>query len=223
MNRLPARTIARLALFALLVVAFGAVWLSPLRDHLNRDEIRAFVENVRGVWYGPLLLIAMYAVGCVFAIPASLFILAAGAIWGWLLGGTYAMAGGILGAMASFYVGRFIGGREGHARTTLEARLRDARFGSLLVLRLIPVFPFAVLNYAAGVVRVNALAFFASTLLGLIPSNFVFAWSADEIFNGTLSGGAVLSRLFTVAAVCLAAIAIPAIAARAFRRRIPKP
>ncbi len=219
MSRLSRRAIARLALLAFLIAAFAVVWLSPLREHLDREHVRTVVESVRGAWYGPLLLIAMYAVGCVFAIPASLFILAAGAIWGWLLGGTYAMVGGILGAMASFFVGRFLGDREGRARTSLEARLRDASFGSLLVLRLLPVFPFAVLNYAAGVVRVNTLAFFASTLLGLVPSNFVFAWSADEIFNGTLSGGAVFARLFTVAAVCLAAVAIPALAARALRRR----
>jgi uncharacterized membrane protein YdjX (TVP38/TMEM64 family) len=204
---------ARIGLLIVLLLALALVWFSPLRAHLNRDEIRGAVESVRGTWYAPLVLIAMYAVGCVLAIPASLFIIAAGAIWGWLLGGTLAMFGGMLGAMASFYTGRFFGSGEGHPR------LRDAGFRSLLILRLLPIFPFAVLNYGAGIARVNSAAFFLSTFLGLIPSNFVFAWSADEIFNGSLDGRGVMMRLLTVAALCIVAVAIPSLLAHTMRRR----
>lgn len=207
----------------MLVVAAGLVWVSPLREQLTRDEIRGMVESVRTAWYAPLLLIAMYAVGSVFAVPASLFIIAAGAIWGWALGGTFALAGGMLGAMASFFVGRFLGGqlpeRHGRARDLLERHFRDASFRSQLVVRLLPVLPFAAVNYGSGVARVNSGPFFLSTLLGLIPSNYVFAWSADEIFNGSLSGRGVVLRLFAVAAVSITVIAIPSIAARALQRR----
>lgn len=134
------------------------------------------------------------------------------------------MAGGMLGAMASFFAGRYFGGapseRPGRARRLLEAHLRDASFRTLLIARLLPVFPFAALNYGAGLARVRPATFFFSTLLGLIPSNYVFAWSADEIFNGSLSGRGVLMRLFTVAAVCIAAIVLPALAARGFRKPV---
>ena len=133
---------ARFLLLAVLLVAGAAVWFSPLRAHLTRDEIRGAVESVRAAWYAPLLLIAMYAVGCVFAVPASLFIIAAGAIWGWMLGGTFAMAGGLLGAAASFFVGRWLGGglpeRHGRARLLLDRHLRGASFRSLLIVRLLP-------------------------------------------------------------------------------------
>lgn len=201
----------------------GLVWFSPLRAHLTRDEIRGMVESVRAAWYAPFLLIAMYAVGSVFAVPASLFIIAAGAIWGWALGGTFAMAGGMLGAMASFFVGRFLGGesaeRHGRARDLLDKHFRDASFRSQLVVRLLPILPFAAVNYGSGVARVNSGTFFLATLLGLIPSNYVFAWSADEIFNGTLTGRGVLMRLVVVAVVSLAAISIPTIVARVLQRR----
>lgn len=213
------RNRVRFPLLAVLVVAAAVVWFSPLREHLTRDEIRNAVESVRAAWYAPLLLIVMYAVGCVFAVPASLFIIAAGAIWGWVIGGTFAMAGGLLGAMATFFVGRLLGGelpeRHGRARRLLDKHLRGASFRSLLIVRLLPIFPFAALNYGAGIARVNTTAFVFSTLLGLIPSNYVFAWSADEIFNGTVSGRGVLSRLFVVAAVSVAAVVIPSIVARA--------
>jgi uncharacterized membrane protein YdjX (TVP38/TMEM64 family) len=199
----------RLVVLILLILAAAAVWLSPLREHLTREDIRLAVESVRGAWYAPLLLIGLYAIGCVFAVPASLFIVAAGALWGWLLGGAFAMIGGVLGAMASFSAGRYLG-----ATRNVDERLRNAKFRTLLIARLLPIFPFAVLNYGAGVARVDSRAFFFSTLVGLIPSNFVFAWSADEIFNGTLSGGDVLLRLFVVAGVCIVAVVIPSVATR---------
>ena len=74
------RNRARFVLPAILLAAAAVVWFSPLREHLTRDEIRGAVESVRAAWYAPLLLIAMYAAGCVFAVPASLFIIAAVAI-----------------------------------------------------------------------------------------------------------------------------------------------
>lgn len=214
----------RLAVLLFIAVAAVALWLSPLRSHLTREEVRATVEAVRAAWYAPLVLIAMYAVGCVFAVPASLFIVAAGAIWGWLLGGTFAMAGGILGAMASFFAGTMLDAnvplRYGRARRLVDEHLRGASFRSLLILRLLPLFPFAALNYGAGIVRVDTAAFFFSTLIGLIPSNYVFAWSADEIFNGRLTGGAMMLRLLTVAAICVAIVIVPSMAARVVQRRI---
>jgi uncharacterized membrane protein YdjX (TVP38/TMEM64 family) len=215
------RNRGRLFLLAAVVAGVAIVWLSPLRQHLTRDEVRQFVESVRAAWYAPLLLIAMYAVGCVFAVPASLFIVAAGAVWGWALGGTFAMVGGVLGAVATFYVGRSIGGsgdpKRKDAAPRLDRFLRNAGFRSLLIARLLPVFPFAVLNYGAGIARVNSTAFVLSTVLGLIPSNYVFAWSADELFNGTLTGRDLATRLFLVATVSIVAVVIPSAVARATR------
>lgn len=217
------RNRARLLLLVLLMAAGIAIWFSPLRSHLTPAEIHAFVASVRAAWYAPLLLIAMYAAGCVFAVPASLFIVAAGAIWGTLLGGTFALIGGILGAAASFFAARFLGSglpeQQGRTRQLLERHLRHATFRSLLIVRLLPIFPFAVLNYGAGLMRVKSTTFLATTFLGLIPSNYVFAWSADEIYNGTLSGGAVWTRLLAVAAICVAAVVLPSLAARAMQKR----
>jgi uncharacterized membrane protein YdjX (TVP38/TMEM64 family) len=211
-----------------LVVACGiaALYFSPLRSYLTRDEIRNVAERVRGVWYAPILLIASYAVGCVFAIPASLFILAAGVIWGWKLGGLYAMIGGVLGATASFLVGRFLGegvltkfGRLGRA---VEKQVEHAGFKSLLILRLIPLFPFAVLNYGAGVARLKILDFVFATALGLAPSNFVFAYSADAIFNGTMTEGDALKRLAIIAVLLIAVILVPTLLKRRFRGAQPE-
>ena len=95
------RNILRVVAATLLVAAFLALWFSPLREHLTRESIRAAVNQIRAVWYAPIVYVLLYAVGCVVALPASIFVIAAGFIWGWLLGGCYAMVGGMLGAIVS--------------------------------------------------------------------------------------------------------------------------
>lgn len=206
----------------LLVIAGGiaALYFSPLRSWLTREHIRAMAESIRGYWYAPLLLIASYAIGCVFAIPASLFILAAGVIWGWKLGGTYAMIGGVLGATLSFLTGRFLGegvlDRFGRLGRVVEKQVEHAGFKSLLILRLIPLFPFAVLNYGAGVAGVALLDFVGATTLGLAPSNYVFAYSADAIFNGTMTEGDAIKRLLIIASLLIAVIVVPSLLKKRF-------
>jgi len=212
----------KIAVLVLLAAAFVAVWLSPLREQMTRDNVRAFVENLRGLWYGPIAFIAAFALGCIFALPASLFVIAAGFIWGWVLGGVYSLIGGVLGATASFYVGRFVGAgildRFGRVGRMVAKQVDHAGFRSLLVLRNIPGIPFAVLNYGAGVAGVRFRDFFASTVIGVTPSMFVFAYCADALFNGSMSEGDAFVRLAIVCGLMLTIVLLPLLVKRLSRR-----
>jgi len=218
MNR---KALLRIAVVAVLLSVVTVIYFTPLRGYLTRDHIRDLVGQLRGLWYGPAVFIALYAVSCVFAVPASVFILAAGFIWGWKLGGTYALIGGLLGASGSFWVGRFVGegllNRFGRIGRTVESQVKNARFGSLLILRLVPLFPFAILNYGAGVAGVRFGTFVAATTLGLAPSNYVVAYCSDALFNGTMTEGDALKRMFTVAALMVALVTIPMLLKRWIR------
>jgi uncharacterized membrane protein YdjX (TVP38/TMEM64 family) len=207
------RRFLKLVVAGVVAGAIIALYVSPLRAMLTRENIVGAVAHLRGLWYAPLALIAVYAVGCVFAIPASFFILAAGAIWGWKLGGTYAMIGGVLGATISFLVARFIGegllDKFGSTGQKVKKQVSNAGFKSLLVLRLIPVFPFAVLNYGAGVAGVRLRDFVLATTLGLITSNYVFAYSADALLRGNMTEGEAVKRLAIVGLLLISVIMIP--------------
>ena len=215
MNR---RTAARLGLLLLLVAGVAAIYLSPLRDHMNREDIRTFVGHLRGLWYGPIVFILIFAVACLLAIPASIFVLSSGLIWGWKLGGAYAMAGGMLGALASFVAARFIGDglleRFGRVGQVVRRQVDHAGFRSLLVLRFIPGIPFAVLNYGAGVAGVKLSDFTLATLFGMAPSVFVFAYCADSLFNGTMSEGDAVKRLVVVAALMIGLVLLSTLVRR---------
>lgn len=217
--------IFRIVAFLVLAAAVAVVWFSPLREEFTRENVRATVEHLRGVWWGPVAFILLYAFCCIFAIPATVFVVSAGFIWGWVLGGIYAWIGGILGAVAAYYVGRFIGGgileRFGRLGRLVTKQVDHAGFSSMLVLRLVPIFPFAVLNYGAGVARVRFVDYLFSTILGLAPSNFVFAYCADALFNGSMTEGEALKRLFTVAALMVSIVTIPMLLKRFVRRPSP--
>jgi phospholipase D1/2 len=216
------RTLLRLAAIAVLIAAFVVIWLSPARELLTREHIRAAVAQIRAVWYAPLLYVLAYAVGCVVALPASIFVLAAGFIWGWLLGGMYAMVGGLLGAIVSFWAGRFIGAglldRFGKAGKMVARQVDHAGFRSLLILRNIPGIPFAALNYGSGVCGVKFRDYFFATLIGIAPSKFVMTYCADALFNGSMTEGDAFRRLAVVCALVLALILVP-IAVKRFARR----
>jgi uncharacterized membrane protein YdjX (TVP38/TMEM64 family) len=207
------RNLLRLGAAVLLAAAFVGLWFSPLRDQLTRENIRAAVEQIRAVWYAPMVYIALYAIGCVVALPASLFVIAAGFIWGWLLGGCYAMIGGTLGAMMSFFLGRFIGEglleRFGRLGRIVAKQVDHAGFRSLLILRNIPGIPFAVLNYAAGIAGVRFRDYFFATIIGIAPSKFVFTYCADALFNGSMTEGDAFKRLAIVCALVVTMALLP--------------
>lgn len=218
------RTKMKVAVALFIAAVVAALWFSPLRDELTRENIRGWVEHLRGLWYGPIVFVLVYATACIFAAPASLFCIAAGFIWGWLLGGTYTILGGLLGAIASFFVARFVGEglihRFGRLGQFVAKQADHAGFRSLLVLRFIPGIPFAVLNYGAGVAGVRFRDYVAATFLGILPPTFVFAYCADALFNGTISEGVVVQRMLIAAALMIAITLLP-MAVKKLTKRAP--
>jgi uncharacterized membrane protein YdjX (TVP38/TMEM64 family) len=220
MNR---RTILKAAVGVVLLAAFAAIWFSPLRGYITRENIRLFVEHLRGL----IAFIAAFALGCVFALPASVFVVASGLIWGWVAGGVYALVGGLLGAIASFFVGRFMGegmlDRFGRAGRAVAKQVDHAGFGSLLVLRFIPGIPFAALNYGAGVAGVRFRDYLPATIIGIIPPMFVFAYCADALFNGSMSEGDAFKRLAVVCGLMLTITLLPMLVKKLTKRSAPAP
>ncbi|HEY8850067.1 MAG TPA: VTT domain-containing protein [Thermoanaerobaculia bacterium] len=218
-----ARRTVKIAILLILVAGVVALYFSPLRDQLSREKIAAWVDTVRDLWYGPVVLIVSYAIGCVFAIPASIFIIAAGVIWGWKLGVTYAMCGALLGASAAYVAGRFLGEglleRFGKAGQVVSKQVKNAGFVSMLIARLIPGPPFAVWNYAAGIANMNFGDYFFATLLGTLPAHIIFAYCADALFNGTMTEGEAVKRLAIVAALLISMIVLTTLLKRRFARQ----
>ena len=217
------RRVLKGAVLLVLVAGVAAAYFSPLREQFTRANIRELIDRLRGIWYGPVLLIAMYGVGSVFAIPATIFVVAGGVIWGWKLGSLYAIAGGILGATAAYFVALFLGEglleRFGSVGAAVRKQVENSGFTKMLIIRLIPGPPFAVWNFAAGIARMRFRDYALATLLGLIPSHVIFAYCADSLVNGTMTEGEALQRLVVVCGLLIALILIPILLKRWMRNR----
>lgn len=159
----------------LILLGSGAVLLrwTPLKDWLTVEQLTSFFAALRGHWWSPLLLLSLYAVFCPLGVPASPFILAGGAIFGFFPGLTWNWAGTILGALLTYglahHLGREAVERLGGARLRkVEALLRRRGTPMLIGMRFLPI-PFALANAAAALVGVHVNRFLWTTALGVFP------------------------------------------------------
>lgn len=123
---------------------------------------------------------AIYIIQTALSLPgAAVLSLAAGAIFGPIMGTVYANIAATLGATLAFLVTRYllrdaVLNRFGSKLEGMNRELKERGFSYLLFLRLVPLFPFFLINLAAGLTRLPLRTFFFGTMLGIIPGGFVY-------------------------------------------------
>ena len=123
---------------------------------------------------------AVYIIQTALSLPgAAILSLAAGAIFGAVTGTVYANIAATIGATLAFLVTRYllrdaVLHRFGAKLEGMNRELETRGFNYLLFLRLVPVFPFFLINLAAGLTRLPLRTFVLGTMLGIIPGGFVY-------------------------------------------------
>jgi uncharacterized membrane protein YdjX (TVP38/TMEM64 family) len=156
----------------------GRHYLSLAALAQNREWLTGLVQH----WGGAVALfyIAIYAALVALSVPGgAVLTIAGGFLFGTWLGALCAIVGATLGATAIFLAVRAgLGGlaeRAGPLAAKLEAEFRADAFNYLLVLRLVPIFPFWLVNLVPALVGVKLRTFALATFLGIIPGSFVYA------------------------------------------------
>ncbi len=185
-------------------IAIGVVAIVGL-IYLGRQVgayVPRFAEWVDGLGaLGPVVFMVGYAVAVVGFVPGSVLTLAAGAIFGVLEGTLYVFLAAVLGSAGAFLVARYL------ARQAVERKLEgDQRFAAIdravgaqgrkivFLLRLSPIFPFNLLNYALGLTRVR-LADYLVASLGMIPGTLLYVYSGKLAGDvAAVAGGAGVER-----------------------------
>ena len=122
----------------------------------------------------------LYILQTALSLPgAAILSLAAGAIFGSIMGTVYANIAATIGATLAFLVTRYllrdvVLSRFGQKLEGMNRELESRGFNYLLFLRLVPVFPFFLINLAAGLTRLPLRTFFIATMVGIIPGGFVY-------------------------------------------------
>jgi uncharacterized membrane protein YdjX (TVP38/TMEM64 family) len=157
-------------------------------------------------WAGPVVFVLAYAIGTVALVPGAPMTALAGVLFGPLAGTGLVLIGATAGATAAFLLSRRLGRTRiqrflGPRLTRADGWLERRGFAAMLGLRLAPLVPFSVLNYAAGLSRVPARAYVSATALGIVPGSFAYA-----SLGGTLDDP--LSARFFGAVALVVALAV---------------
>lgn len=183
MNRIKAASIKPLLLIAAVIGLLGFNHhVLQLRPEGIRTWILTFEEAA------PILFIFIYTVRPLILFPASVLSLAGGLAFGPVWGTAYTIAGATIGAVLSFWLARLLDNKWVSTKSKekwgkLENLLQQKGFIYMLLLRLIPIFPFDLISYGAGVAKVNFSAFLFGTLLGIIPGTFAYCFLGSSFLH----------------------------------------
>jgi len=158
-----------------------------------------------GVWF-PLAFLGAHILVTVLPFPRTAFTLAAGLLFGPVLGIAIAVTASTISALIALLLVRAFGWQIGrlvsHPRVdSLDVQLSERGWPAVLSLRLIPVVPFSVLNYAAGASAVHIRPYLLATLAGLLPGT-----SAVVILGDAITGD--INPVLMLVSVCTGAIGV---------------
>jgi uncharacterized membrane protein YdjX (TVP38/TMEM64 family) len=179
-------------------------FLSELDLALVQESIKAsspsffaFLQNtlqwVNGLGaLGGVVFIAIYIIATLAFLPAAILTLGAGVIFGVIWGSLYVFIGATLGAVAAFLVGRYLA--RGWVKQKISSYKKFANIDQavskeglkiVFLIRLSPLFPFNLLNYALGVTSVSLKDYFLASV-GMIPGTIMY------VYLGHLAGDLAL-------------------------------
>jgi uncharacterized membrane protein YdjX (TVP38/TMEM64 family) len=168
---------AALVLLGLLVVgvafSYALDWVISRFVHVDEQQIVGWIEDV-GI-LGPIAYMLLLAVTIIFSpLPSVIVNVAGGLAFGTFLGTIYTLGGAMLGATANFYIARWLGRswveRRLGATATAQIDGMAERMGAKLIFvtRLIPLFNFDWVSYAAGLTRISYRSYAIASLLGMV-------------------------------------------------------
>lgn len=173
----------------LLAGSIGLAWWS--RDTWTVEAIVAGMEGL-GVW-GPLVFVGIYSLAPALCVPGAVLTLAGGALFGPLAGALLSLAGATVGATVAFLLARSLAAdwvehRLGKRLQEIKAGVEREGWRFVAFVRLVPVFPFNLLNYALGLTRLSVRTFAVTSFVTMVPGALAYAYlvsTAREAMSGS--------------------------------------
>ena len=200
----------RLLVLLLLILAVAAVVLN--RERLDIESIQADLQQL-GL-FAPLVFIALYSIGTVLFLPGSVMTLAGGALFGPWAGTLYNLTGATLGATFAFLISRYIGSnwvrqKAGGMLQKILTGVESEGWRFVAFVRLVPLFPFNLLNYALGLTRIRLLPYMLTTWVCMIPGGFAYTWLGHAGSEAAAGSKNTLQNILIAIALLAIVIYIP--------------
>ena len=227
--------IRRLAPLAILLLVIGAFFALGLHHYLSFETLRQHRETLlalveRHPLLAPLAFTALYAAVIALSVPGgAILTIAGGFLFGIVPATLYVLVGATVGATVVFLIARTALGESLRAKAgprirRMEEGFRRDALSYLLVLRLIPIFPFWLVNIVPAFLGVPVRTYVLGTFVGIIPGSFVYASVGNglgAVFDagGTPDLGIIFEPAILLPIVGLAVLALLPVAYRRFRGR----
>ena len=199
--------LVRIFLFLVLMVSIALAIV--YRDRFDAAALQAWINDA-GV-LAPLVFMLIYALATVLFLPGSVMTLAGGALFGPVLGAFYNITGATLGAALAFLISRYIasdwvkdsaGGKVKQLINGVEAE--GWRFVAFV--RLVPLFPFNLLNYALGLTKIRFLHYLIASYIFMLPGAIAYTY-LGYAGREAIGGGEGLIQKILIALALLAVVA----------------
>lgn len=209
---------AKLLRGLLLIAILAGVAVAASRGgSLNAAAVEHLIASAGAT--APLLFVLGYAVATVFFVPGSILTLAAGALFGPVAGAFYSLTGATLGATLAFLVARFLAGE--WAARKAGGRLRDFVQGVeaegwrfVAFVRLVPLFPFNLVNYALGLTRISLVQYVLASYFCMLPGALAYAYLGFAGREAATGGEGLLQKGLIALALLATAAFLPRLVMR---------
>ena len=171
------KKLLRISILLLLVVGIAAAIV--YRDQFDASALESWVNDAGSA--GPIVFMLIYIIGTVFFLPGSVLTLAGGALFGPVYGTFYNLTGATIGAMISFITARYLAHdwvdkKTGGRMKQLKQGVEGEGWKFVAFVRLVPLFPFNLLNYALGLTKIKFSHYSIATYVFMLPGAFAYTY-----------------------------------------------
>jgi uncharacterized membrane protein YdjX (TVP38/TMEM64 family) len=176
-----------------------------LQQYLAKEHLRQLLAAY-GMW-GPVVYLGLWLLATVMYMPITPLILAGGVLFGPVWGEIYVLIGATAGAVLTFLIARYLardwvaGKLAGTRLMALDEKVARQGWKIVALSRIIPIFPFPLVNSAFGLTRVSLASFTVATFFGIFPVTMVYVYFSDNLFDllqGKVSWQVILGGLLVV-------------------------
>ncbi|MHB8453563.1 MAG: VTT domain-containing protein [Acidiferrobacterales bacterium] len=212
------QAVSRIALCAALAVAIAVAYFN--RGWLDAATLQERVASAGA--FGSLVYMAIYVAATVLFLPGSVITLAGGALFGPAWGTLYSLAGATLGATIAFLIARYLASawinrRAGGWMKQLMDGVEEEGWRFVAFARLMPLFPFNLLNYALGLTRIRLIPYVVASWIFMLPGAIAYTY-LGYVGREAVAGGQGLIRKGLLALALLAVVAFLPRLVKRFRK-----
>jgi len=192
----------------LLLLIAGIAVAIIYRDQFDAAALEAWVNDAGSA--GPILFMLIYVIGTVFFLPGSVLTLAGGALFGPVLGTFYNLTAATIGAMISFIAARYLAHdlveqKTGGRLKALKQGVEGEGWKFVAFVRLVPLFPFNLLNYALGLTKIKFSHYSIATYVCMLPGAIAYTY-LGYAGREAIAGGEGLIQKIMLALALLAIV-----------------